>query len=93
MSTEHKAVLIFWGVSLTKVTIPEITDTDLVTLLKSSGMGDEEAAAVLRGCCTAERVRILRKLRGSLLDGIHEKQAVLDKVDNLIWAAEHGGTL
>ena len=73
------------------MTIPEITDTDLVSLLKSSGMGDEEVAAVL-GCCTSEKVRILRKLRGSLLDGIHEKQAVLDKVDNLIWYTEHGGT-
>ena len=80
-----------------KVTIPEITDKELGALLKSSGMTDDEVRAFLERCgnssCCAEKVRILRKTRRSLLDLIHEKQAVLDKLDNLIWCTEHGGEL
>ena len=80
-----------------KVTIPEITDNELADLLKSSGMTNEELEAFLRrcesNCCCAEKVRILRKTRKALLDTIHEKQAVLDKLDNLIWNMEHGGAL
>ena len=76
-----------------KVTIPEITDKELADLLKNSGMGDEEVKSFLRQCeykcCPAEKVRILRKARNNLLDTIHEKQAVLDKLDNLIWNMEH----
>ena len=78
-----------------KVTIPEITDKELVELLKSSGMSDDEAKSFLRrcenNCCPAEKVRILRKTRNTLLDTIHEKQALLDRLDNLIWNIEHGG--
>ena len=29
----------------------------------------------------------------ALLDTIHKEQAVLDKLDNLIWNIEHGGAL
>ena len=80
-----------------KVTIPEITDKELADLLKSTGMTDDEVKSFLRrcesNCCCAEKVRILRKTRKSLLDTIHEKQAVLDKLDNLIWCTEHGGGL
>ncbi len=80
-----------------KVTIPEITDKELADLLKSSGMTNEEVESFLRrcesNCCCAEKVRILRKTRKALLDTIHEKQAVLDKLDNLIWNMEHGGAL
>lgn len=83
-----------------KVTIPEITGKELAELLKSSGMTENEAKAFLGQCednsCCAEKVRILRKTRKSLLDTIHEKQAVLDKIDNLIWFMEHsenGGAL
>ena len=79
-----------------KVTIPEITDQELASLLKSSGMTDDEVKSFLKrcenNCCCSEKVRILRKTRKSLLDTIHEKQAVLDKLDNLIWNMEHGGT-
>ncbi len=78
-----------------KVTIPEITDNELADLLKSSGMTDSEVKSFLRhcenNCCCAEKVRILRKTRKALLDNIHEKQAVLDKIDNLIWNMESGG--
>ena len=80
-----------------KVTIPEITNKELADLLKSSGMTDEEVESFLKrcenNCCCAEKVRILRKTRTALLDTIHEKQAVLDKLDNLIWTLEHGGAL
>ena len=83
-----------------KVTIPEITDQELVGLLKSSGMTDDEVKSFLRrcesNCCCAEKVRILRKTRTSLLDTIHEKQTLLDKLDFLIWNMEHsenGGAL
>ena len=80
-----------------KVTIPEITDKELVDLLKSSGMTDDEIKSFLKrcesNCCCTEKVRILRKTRKALLDNIHEKQSVLDKLDNLIWNIEHGGAL
>jgi DNA-binding transcriptional MerR regulator len=79
-----------------KVTIPEITDKELAELLKSSGMTNDEVKSFVKrcesNCCCAEKVRILRKTRKSLLDNIHEKQALLDKLDNLIWNMEHGGT-
>ena len=96
MSTGHKPVLIsFCGGDDMKVTIPEITDQELAGLLKSSGMTEDEIKAFLKrcesNCCCAEKVRILRKTRTALLDSIHEKQAVLDKLDNLIWSTEHGG--
>ncbi len=78
-----------------KVTIPEITDRELAELLKSSGMNEAEAQSFLESCenncCCAEKVRILRKTRTALLDQIHEKQVVLDRLDNLIWYIEHGG--
>ncbi|MBR6243662.1 MAG: hypothetical protein IKQ90_09250 [Ruminococcus sp.] len=83
-----------------KVTIPEITDTELTDLLKSSGMTEDEAKLFMKRCeskcCCAEKVRILRKTRTSLLDTIHEKQTLLDKLDFLIWNLEHsenGGAL
>ena len=78
-----------------KVTISEITDKELAGLLKSSGMTDDDVRSFLRRCennrCSAEKMRILRKTRKTLLDSIHEKQAALDKLDNLIWNMEHGG--
>ena len=80
-----------------KVTISEITDQELACLLKISGMTEDEVKSFLKrcenNCCCAEKVRILRKTRKALLDSIHEKQAVLDKLDNLIWSKEHGGAL
>ena len=78
-----------------KVTIPEITDKELAGLLKSAGMEDDEVKSLIERfgntSCSAEKVRILRKTRAALLDNIHEKQAVLDKIDYLIWCTEHGG--
>ena len=80
-----------------KVTIPEITDKELAGLLKSSGMNDDEVMSFLKrcdcGCCPAEKIRILRKSRKILLDTIHEKQALLDKLDNMIWNFGNGGQI
>ena len=80
-----------------KVTIPKITDKELAELLKSSGMNDDEIESFLKrcenNCCCAEKIRILRKTRKTLLDMIHKEQAMLDKLDNLIWNIEHGGAL
>ena len=57
------------------------------------GMTDDELKSFLKRCeskcCCAEKVRILRKTRKALLDTIHEKQALLDRLDNLIWKLEH----
>ena len=76
-----------------KVIIPGITDKELAELLKSSGMTDEEIKSFLKrcenNCLPVEKVHILRKTRKALLDSIHEKQAVLDKLDNFIWNLEH----
>ena len=76
-----------------KVTIPEITDKEIADLLKSTGMTDDELKSFLKRCeskcCCTEKVRILRKTRKALLDTIHEKQALLDRLDNLIWKLEH----
>lgn len=80
-----------------KITIPEITGQELADLLKCSGMTEDEIKTFLarseNNSCCAEKIRILRKTRKALLDKIHEKQAVLDKLDNLIWCTEHGGEL
>ena len=95
MRTEQKfcAHFSFCGGDAMKVTIPEITDKELADLLKRSGITDDEVKSFLERCenggSCAEKVRILRKTRNSLLDSIHEKQAVLDKLDNLIWCTEH----
>ncbi len=66
---------------------------ELAGLLKCSGMTDDEVKSFLKRCenssCCAEKVRILRKTRAALLDTIHEKQAVLDRLDDLIWNMEH----
>ena len=97
MSTANDPVLIFLfcGGDRMNVTIAGITDTELSELMKSSGMTDDEVQSFLKRCesssCCAEKIRILRNTRRALLDSIHEKQAVLDKLDNLIWSTEHGG--
>ena len=90
-------LIFFCGGDTMKVTIPEITDKELAGLLKSSGMTETEIKSFLErcgnNCCCAEKVRTLRKVRNTLLATIHEKQAVLDKLDNLIWCTEKGGNL
>ena len=85
-------VLFCLGGDSMNVTIPEITDKELADTLKRSGMTDKQVKSFLEKCaggCCAEKVRILRNARKSLLDTIHEEQAVLDRLDYLIWCTEH----
>lgn len=37
-----------------------------------------------------EQIRMLRKQRSELLDGIHEKQQMLDRIDYMIWEKKKG---
>ena len=91
MSTGQNPVLFFLGGDRMNVTIPEITDKEIADTLKRSGMTDEQVKSFLERCaivCCAEKVRTLRNVRKSLLDTIHEEQAVLDRLDYLIWCTE-----
>ena len=76
-----------------KVTNTNITDKELAEVLSQAGMSDTQIGAFLSGCCEknccAEKVRILRNARRTLLDSIHKKQAVLDKLDYVIWCTEN----
>ena len=91
MSTGQNPVLFFLGGDRMNVTIPEITDKELADTLKCSGMTDEQVKSFLDKCAgggCAEKVRTLRNARKSLLDTIHKEQAVLDRLDYLIWCTE-----
>ena len=46
-------------------------------LMKNNGTGEEQ-------------IRMLRKQRYELLDGIHEKQQMLDRIDYMIWEKKKG---
>ncbi|MBO4523364.1 MAG: hypothetical protein J5723_01660 [Ruminococcus sp.] len=76
-----------------KVVNTSITDKELTDVLSLAGMSDEQIKAFLSGCCgkecSAEKVRILRNARRSLLDSIHREQALLDKLDYVIWCTEN----
>ncbi|MBQ3919403.1 MAG: hypothetical protein II695_06990 [Oscillospiraceae bacterium] len=73
-----------------KVNIPEISDKELSDMLMRSGI-DCDAASLAHCGGDEEKLRILRRTRNSLLDAIHEKQAVLDRLDYMIWCTEHRG--
>ena len=94
MSTGHKTCTLFvlWGDRM-KVTNTNITDKEIAEVLSLAGMRDTQIKAFLSGCCDkgccAEKVRILRNARRSLLDSIHKEQALLDKLDYVIWCTEH----
>ena len=76
-----------------KVINTSITDKELKDVLSLAGMTDEQIKAFLSGCCdkkcSAEKVRILRNARRSLLDSIHREQDLLDKLDYVIWCTEN----
>ena len=76
-----------------KVTNTNITDKELAEVLSQAGMDGKQIKAFLIGCCDknccAEKVRILRDARRTLLDSIHKKQALLDKLDYVLWCTEH----
>ena len=94
MSTGHKTCthFVLWGDRM-KVTNTNITDKELAEVLSQAGMDEKHIKAFLSGCCDkkccAEKVRILRNARRSLLDSIHREQALLDKLDYVIWCTEH----
>ena len=76
-----------------KVTNTSITDNELAEVLSQAGLTDKQIKAFLSECCgkdcCAEKVRVLRNARRSLLDSIHKKQVLLDKLDYVIWCTEN----
>lgn len=76
-----------------KVTNTNITDKEIADVLSQTGLSDKQIKAFLSDCCgkdcCAEKVRVLRSARRSLLDSIHKKQAVLDRLDYVIWCMEN----
>ena len=71
-----------------KVTVPDITDKELATVLKRSGMTKQQIDSFFEQG-DAKRICSLRKARKALLDTIHEEQALLDRFAYLIWCSEH----
>ena len=69
-------------------------DVGLSSLLESAGFAPADIRRYLelsaRSGTEATRARILRGQRGRLMDELHRRQQVLDKVDYLIWQAENG---
>jgi hypothetical protein len=94
MSTGHKTCTLFvLRGDRMKVTNTNITDKEIAEVLSQAGLTDKQIKAFLsdscgKDCC-AEKVRILRNARRSLLDSIHRKQALLDKLDYVIWCTEN----
>ena len=76
-----------------KLTNMSITDKEIANVLTQAGLTDQQIKAFLSDCCgkdcCAEKVRILRNARRTLLDSIHKEQALLDKLDYVIWCTEH----
>ena len=69
-------------------------DAGLSALLASAGFDPSDVRRYLelstRSGTEAARVQILRGQRGRLMNELHQRQQVLDKVDYLIWQAEQG---
>ena len=69
-------------------------DAGLSALLTSAGFDPSDVRRYLelstRSGTEAARVQLLRGHRGRLMNELHERQQVLDKVDFLIWQAEQG---
>ena len=66
----------------------------LSSLLESAGFEPSDVRRYMelsaRSGTEAVRARILREQRVRLMDELHRRQQVLDKVDYLIWQAENG---
>ena len=94
MSTGHKTCthFVLWGDRM-KVTNTNITDKEIAEVLSQAGLTDKQIKAFLSECCgkdcCAEKVRVLRNARRSLLDSIHREQALLDRLDYVIWCTEN----
>lgn len=82
-----------WGDRM-KVTNTNITDKEIAEVLSQAGLSDKQIKAFLSGCCgkdcSAEKVRVLRNARRTLLDSIHREQALLDRLDYVLWCTQHG---
>ena len=69
-------------------------DAGLSSLLESAGFDPTDVRRYLelsaRSGTEAARVQILRGQRGRLMNELHQRQQVLDKVDFLIWQTEQG---
>ena len=67
-------------------------DTGLSALLESAGFAPADIRRYLelsaRSGTEAARAQMLRGQRGHLMNELHQRQQVLDKVDFLIWQAE-----
>ena len=70
-------------------------DAGLSSLLESAGFDPPDVRRYMelsaRSGTEAARARILRGHRGRLMDELHRRQQILDKVDYLIWKAENDG--
>ena len=71
------------------------TDEGLPVLLQSAGFSAPDVRRYLelstRSGTEAVRAQILRGQRGRLMEELHQRQQILDKVDYLIWQAERKG--
>lgn len=61
----------------------------VAALLREAGLGKERIAAYFNGG-TAEKIRVLKGLRSDILDGIHEKSKLLDKLDYILYGLKQG---
>ena len=93
MSTGHKTGTHFLCGDGMKVTNTSITDNEIADVLSQAGLTDNQISTFLSDCCgkecCAEKVRTLRNARRTLLDSIHREQALLDKLDYVIWCTEN----
>lgn len=69
-------------------------DAGLSSLLESAGFDPTDVRRYMelsaRSGTEAAQVQLLRGQRGRLMEELHRRQQVLDKVDYLIWQAENG---
>ena len=67
-------------------------DAGISSLLESAGFDPPDVRRYMelsaRSGTEAARARLLRGQRGRLMDELHRRQQVLDKVDYLIWQTE-----
>ena len=65
----------------------QIEERDLIGI----GLTEQEKQVVLSSTNPEERVRLLRRSRGRLLDDLHERQQTLDRLDYLIYQLRKNG--
>ena len=69
-------------------------DAGLSALLEQAGFAPPDVRRYLELSAHSgtedARARMLRGQRGRIMDELHRRQQVLDKVDYLIWQAENG---